>query len=348
MSKHIPIIVITGFLGSGKTTFLSKILKNEEMKRTAVMINEFGEIGLDHALVEHADEDILELQNGCICCTIRSDITKALLDFDNRRVKGDIKPFERVLIETTGLADPAPIIHTLMRSFDLNKIYKLNGIITLVDTVNGSDTLDHHQEAVKQAAMAERIILSKVDLADDEKQMELIERLRSINPSVPIINSLDSDALLSELSDLRTYEPDSKSDDVIKWLAIENFNDSNHHGHSHSHKNVNRHHDSIQAFSMTSKTPISYMSITFFFELLSSMAGSNLLRVKGIINVADENRPLVIHGVQHLFHPMRFLDDWPDDDMRTRIVFITQNIPRDAIENLFNCMTQRNKNKTEC
>lgn len=348
--KKIPIIVITGFLGSGKTTFLSKLLKQKGMSRTAVIINEFGEVGLDHALVEHSDEDILELQNGCICCTIRADLTNTLVSLIDKVEKGSIKPFDRVVVETTGLADPAPIIHTLMRSFELHENYKLDGVITLVDAVNGSNTLDNHTEAVKQAAIAERIILSKTDIADIDTKQALIDRLKTINPSTPILENTDDSAIESLLLGLDSYDPNSKSDDVIKWLNMENFEDShNHHDHSHEHHHhdhshdrhhhdINRHSDEIQAFAMTSETPIHTMALNLFLELVTSIAGPNLLRVKGIINIAGEDAPVVIHGVQHLFHPMRWLDAWPDDDHRTRLVFITRDIPKEAIQKIFDSL----------
>ena len=215
----IPITVITGFLGSGKTTLLSSLLKKQEMTNTAVIINEFGEVGLDHALIEHSDESIIELQNGCICCTIRGDLKKTLVGLLRKKSEGEIDAFNRVVIETTGLADPVPIIHTLISSFDLQKSYLLDGVITLVDAVNGENTLDLQEEAVKQVAMAERIIITKTDLVDKNTKVSLVKRLTLINPSTKIISSNFGEVSIPELLGLSAYDPDSKSKDVSAWLA---------------------------------------------------------------------------------------------------------------------------------
>ena len=215
-----PVTVITGFLGSGKTTLLSALLKKEEMENVAVIINEFGEVGLDHALVEHSDENIVELQNGCICCTIQGDLQKTMLDLIDKMTKGEISYFDKVIIETTGLADPVPIIHTLISSMDLQRIYTLDGVITVVDATNGEKTLDLQPEAVKQAALAERIIISKIDLIEKDKVISLETRLRAINPSIKITKSSFGDVSISDLIDLGAYDPFSKSRDVKEWLLL--------------------------------------------------------------------------------------------------------------------------------
>jgi len=347
LQSSIPITVITGFLGSGKTTLLSALLKQKEMANTAVIINEFGEVGLDHALIEHSDENIAELQSGCICCTIRGDLHKTLLDLTDKMAKGKIPPFDRVVIETTGLADPVPIIHTLMTSFDLQRVYTLDGVITLVDAANGENTLDTQQESVKQVALAERIILSKTDLADNKAQKSLIKRLKDINPAVVIIPSNHGDVPVSALFGLGTYDPYNKSRDVKDWLAAEQYEQDDHHDHEHHHHvdeheqhhhDVNRHGENIQAFAMASDQPVNMMAFGFFLDLLAAQVGPDLLRVKGIINIAGENRPAVIHGVQHIFHPVQWLDAWPDGDTRTRLVFITRNIQKEQVEGFFHAL----------
>ena len=280
-----PVTVITGFLGSGKTTLLSALLKKEEMKNVAVIINEFGEVGLDHALVEHSDENIVELQNGCICCTIQGDLQKTMLDLIDKMSKGDISYFDKVIIETTGLADPVPIIHTLISSMDLQRIYTLDGVITVVDATNGEKTLDLQPEAVKQAALAERIIISKIDLIEKEKELSLETRLRAINPSIKIIKSSFGNVSISDLIDLGAYDPFSKSRDVKEWLAAESMDTHHDHDHDHHHVNVNRHDENIEAFSMTSDKPINMMAFGLFKDLLMAQMGPDLLRLKGIINI---------------------------------------------------------------
>ena len=331
LKSSIPITVITGFLGSGKTTLLSALLKKKEMAHTAVIINEFGEVGLDHALIERSDDNIVELQSGCICCTIRGDLHKTLLDLNDKMANGAIPVCDRVLIETTGLADPVPIIHTLMTSFDLQGHYTLDGVITLVDAVNGENTLDMQQEAVKQVAMAERIILSKTDLVDSKIQESLIKRLQGINQAVNIITSCHGDVPVLEIFGFGTYDPEHKSRDVKEWLAAEKYQEEHH----HHHNDVNRHGENIQAFAMTADNPVPMIAFSLFLDLLAAQVGPDLLRVKGIINITGDKRPAVIHGVQHIFHPVHWLDDWPDEDVRTRLVFITRNMQKEQVEVFF-------------
>ena len=333
-----PVTVITGFLGSGKTTLLSALLKKEEMKNVAVIINEFGEVGLDHALVEHSDENIVELQNGCICCTIQGDLQKTMLDLIDKISKGDISYFDKVIIETTGLADPVPIIHTLISSMDLQRIYTLDGVITVVDATNGEKTLDLQPEAVKQAALAERIIISKIDLIEKDKELSLETRLRAINPSIKIIKSSFGNVSISDLIDLGAYDPFSKSRDVKEWLAAESMDTHHDHDHDHHHVNVNRHDENIEAFSMTSDNPVNMMAFGLFKDLLMAQMGPDLLRLKGIINIEGKDRPAVIHGVQHIFHPVHWLEKWPDGERQTKLVFITRNVKKEQIEGFFNAL----------
>ena len=330
-----PVTVITGFLGSGKTTLLSALLKKKEMKNVAVIINEFGEVGLDHALVEHSDENIVELQNGCICCTIQGDLQETMLDLIDKMTKGKVPYFDKVIIETTGLADPVPIIHTLISSMDLQRIYTLDGVITVVDAINGEKTLDLQPEAVKQAALAERIIISKIDLVEKDKELPLKTRLRTINPSIKIIESSFGDVSISDLIDLGAYDPFNKSRDVREWLEAESM--GSHHDHDH-HVNVNRHDENIEAFSMTSEKPVNMVAFGLFKDLLMAQMGPDLLRLKGIINIEGKDRPAVIHGVQHIFHPVHWLEQWPDTERQTKLVFITRNVKKEQIEGFFNAL----------
>ena len=309
--NNISITVLTGFLGSGKTTILTSLIKQKQMANAAIIINEFGEVGLDHDLIETTDENVIELRNGCICCTIQGDLKTTLLNLLKKMEKGNISLFNHVIIETTGLADPVPIIHTLMTSLDLQRIYSLDGVITVVDVVNGDTTYNTHEEAIKQTAFADVIILSKTDIADKETVNLLIKRIRNINPKVDIIKSDKKRFLAPKLLGLNDYNPQNKDWNVKKWLEIEKNKSSkylsNHHEHQHHdhhEHDVNRHGDNIQTFAMVNSIPVSMTSVNFFLELLMTQMGEDILRIKGILNIRGKSCPAVIHGVQHIFHPL--------------------------------------------
>ena len=336
--KNIGISVLTGFLGSGKTTILTSLIKQKQMANAAIIINEFGEVGLDHDLIETTDEKVIELQNGCICCTIQGDLKTTLLNLLKKMEKGDISPFNHVIIETTGLADPVPIIHTLMTSLDLQRVYSIDGVITVVDTVNGESTYNTHEEAVKQTAFADRIILSKTDIADEIAINSLTKRIKKISPKVKIIKSDKKSLPVSKLLGLNDYNPQNKDWNVREWLQIEKNKSSNHthnhHDHHHKH-DVNRHGDDIETFAMVTSKPVSMTAVNFFLELLMSQMGENILRIKGMLNIKGQSCPAVIHGVQHIFHPLEWLEKWPSGDKRSRLVFITKNIKKNIIDDLF-------------
>ena len=311
------------------------------MGSTAVIINEFGEVGLDHLLVEHSEENIIQLESGCICCTIRDDLKTTLLNLADKRQSGNITSFNRVLIETTGLADPVPIIHTLISSFDLQQHYSLDGVITLVDVVNGENTLNSQDESIKQVAMAERIILTKSDLADKGTINLLVKRLELINPSIKIILGSFGNVPESEIFGLGAYDPYRKSKDVKEWLASEEFEKDHH----HHEIDINRHDKNIQAFAIIKDEPVNMIAFALFRDLLKAQMGSDLLRFKGIINISGKECPAVIHGVQHIFHPVQWLDAWPNKDRRTKLVFITRNIKKEEIEAFFNAIFGVEENK---
>jgi len=338
----IPLSVLTGFLGSGKTTLLNGLLKHADMAETAVIINEFGEVGLDHLLVETADENIMEMSSGCLCCTIRGDLINTLDDLIQRRDTGEIKAFERVVIETTGLADPAPVLHTIMNHPYLVVRYRLESVIAMIDAVNGMATLDAHAEAVKQAAMADRLVLTKTDLLAFTGELDpLLARLKALNPAARLLDVQKGEAVPNRLFDAGLYNVETKTPDVGRWLGEQAYETAGH-DHGHHHGDVNRHDDHIQAYCVTSNDAISMNGFNLFMELLQSYHGPNLLRVKGIVKLEEQlERPVIIHGVQHIWHPPVELAAWPDGDHRTRLVFITRDIKKAEIEGLLKAFTER-------
>jgi len=355
--ERIPVTVLTGFLGSGKTTLLNKLLRRPELADTAVIINEFGEIGLDHLLVEKSDDEgMVTLNSGCLCCTVRGDLVRTMSELFLKRSKGEVSAFKRMVVETTGLADPAPILHTLMTDPLLATRYRLDGVVTTVDGVNGASTLDNHEEAVKQAAVADRLLLTKVDIADAPRLDELKHRLQHLNPGATAISISDGEIDPNAILNAGLYNPETKTADVKRWLHEEAYEGSHDHGHHHGHDhgqdhghdkhehghgeqdphNVNRHDDRIKAFCMTFDEPMSWSTVAAAFDALVTYRGPDLLRMKGILNVKDTDKPVVIHGVQHVFHPPATLEAWPEgDDRKSRVVFITRDIAESTIRKVF-------------
>lgn len=299
----IPVSVLTGFLGSGKTTLLARLLRDPGMARTAVIINEFGAVGLDHELVEKSDEALIELSNGCLCCNVRSDLVLTLNDLARRRETGSVPRFERVVIETTGLADPAPILHALMTDRAINETYALDGVITTVDALAGRATLDNHIESVRQVAVADRLILTKTDVPDHDA-VALRARLSEIN-AAPVLEAAGGAIAPSALFDCNEAG-------ATRWLM---------------HDGRRAHTRGITSFALVRDQPLHAVTLPLLLEALAENCGADLLRVKGIVNVVEEPaRPAVIHGVQHVYHAPQWLARWPSDDRRTRIVFIGRDL----------------------
>ena len=348
------LVILTGFLGAGKTTLLNSLLRDPALADTLVIINEFGAVGLDHLLVERVDGDMLVMTSGCLCCSIRGDLVATLEDVLRRRDNGRITPFTRVVIETTGLADPAPVLHTIMAHPYLRLRFRLQAVVALVDALVGEATLDAHREAVKQAALADRLVLTKTDLLDSpEAGVALRRRLRALNPAAPILDAARGEANVSALFDGISYDPAARGADATAWLAAESLedpaqaDDRHGHGHRHSHthshaatqshgNDVNRHDASIRAFCLRYPRPVPPPALMLFLELIRSAHGPKLLRLKGLIALSDDPlRPVVVHGVQHVMHPPQRLDRWPDDDHETRMVFILQDLDPAFVEGLW-------------
>jgi G3E family GTPase len=341
-SLPLPVAVLTGFLGSGKTSLLNTLLKDPSLTDACVIINEFGEIGLDHLLVERSDENIIEMASGCLCCTIRGDLIDTLADLLARRDAGTVKLFNRILIETTGLADPAPILHVLMKDDQLLSRLHLQGVITVVDGFNGMATLDAHEEAVKQVAVADRIVLTKLDLLEgkdgEDMLFAIIARLRKLNPSARLLTTHRGEATAARLFTMGLYDPTKKTLDVQNWLSDKMVSRNEHKGHHHH--DVSRHDARIRSYALRDARAISPQGLELFFALLTSYHGPNLLRMKGIIKLSDDpSRPVVAHGVQHVFHPPVRLAKWPDGVAETRLVFIVRDIEKKTIEDLFHAFT---------
>lgn len=331
----VPVTLITGFLGVGKTTLLNRLMSEGALKDCALIINEFGDVGIDHLLVESSDEGIVELSDGCLCCTIRGDLIDTFTNLLNR--PGSL---ERIVIETTGLADPAPILHAIMGHPVLSEKLRLDGVITLVDTVNGSDTLNTHEEAVKQVAVADRIVLTKADLAPEVERLK--SRLTALNPTAAIFVADQIKGLKNSLFNCGLYNPETKSADVGKWLGEEAKKSSHHH-----HHDINRHDANIRAFTLKTDKAVDAATLTTFIDLLRSAHGPNLLRVKGIIAVTEHpEKPVVIHGVQQIFHPPATLASWPDDSRETRLVMITKDLSENFVRRLFDAFMGNTKTDT--
>ncbi|MBY3104077.1 GTP-binding protein [Rhizobium laguerreae] len=359
LNDRIPVTILTGFLGAGKSTLLNRILKDPVMKDAAVIINEFGDVGIDHLLVESSGDSIIELSDGCLCCTVRGELVDTLANLMDAVQTGRVKPVKRVVIETTGLADPAPVMQAIMGNPVIGTNFELDGVVTVVDAVNGLQTLDNHEEARKQAAVADRLIVSKKSMTGATDGLE--KRLRALNPRATMMDADSAEAGSAAVLVNGLYDPATKIADVGRWLQDEDSHeahhnhdhgrdghhdhdhDGDHHGHhhhDHAHQDphdVNRHDASIRSFSIIEEKPIDPMALEMFIDLLRSAHGEKLLRMKAIVSLSDRpDRPLVLHGVQSIFHPPVRLPAWPDPtDRRTRMVLITRDLPEAFVKDLF-------------
>jgi G3E family GTPase len=339
-AEPIPLTVITGFLGAGKTTLLNALLRDPQLTETAVLVNEVGEIGLDHLFYEVVDGDTMLLAGGCLCCSVRGDLVAALENILRGIDNGKTAEFRRVVIETTGLADPASVLHAVMAHPYLVRRYRLDGLVTAVDAVNGGGTLDRHQEALKQAAMADRIVLTKTDLAPEDDAAALRARLSALNPVAIVLDAAKGEATADALLNAGLYDPSQKIPDVKRWLKEAEVDEAEHAHHHHDGEHDHHHHahhdDKIRTFSIATDKPIPASTIEMFLDFLRATHGPKLLRLKGIVQLAEEpDEPLILHAVQHIIHPPARLPAWPDDDHRSRLVCVTYDLDPAVVRRLF-------------
>jgi G3E family GTPase len=312
MADRLPLVLVTGFLGSGKTTLISALLAHPDMGETAVLVNELGEVAIDHHLVRRVDERTVVLVSGCVCCTLRGDLRDELRDLLARRDRGEIAPLRRVVVETTGLADPAPVLSTLLTEPLLRHHYEVEAVVATVDAVNGAATLDRHPESVKQAAVADTVLVTKADAVAPADVARLEARLRALNPLAAVRRVSFGAIAPGELLAGRAREPAAAASPARSEAAT---------GHEHG---------DVRSFALVRDEPLDWDAFAVWLTMLLHARGLDVLRVKGLLDVGGPG-PVVLDGVQHVVHRPRHLDAWPDGDRRTRIVFITRGIERDAV-----------------
>lgn len=331
MSEHVAVTIITGFLGSGKTTLLNHLLQRPELADSAVIINEFGEIGIDHLLVSAPAENMVLLDTGCLCCTVRGDLVQTLTDLYAKRADGTVQSFANVIIETTGLADPVPLLQTIIADPELSRVYRIHDVVTLVDALHGEAQLDTHPESLKQAAVADAMLITKGDLAGPHAVDSLRERLHRVNPGAELHEAVRGAINPTLFLRGSVYDLARKPSHVGSWLK-EHAHGASEIDH-HDHRDVNRHDAHIRAFCLYHDRPIRRAGLVMWLDMLANLRGANLLRVKALLNV--EGDPVVVHAVQTVVHEPVVLEAWPTDDRRSRLVFIGRDMAREEIERTF-------------
>ena len=327
----LPITLLTGFLGSGKTTVLNHLVRN--LPRTAILMNEFGEVALDHQLLEKMEGPMALLSGGCVCCTISGSLSPTLKNLWMARQKGDIPAFERVIIETTGVADPAPVLDNLLHDNWIRARFRLDGVVTTVDAVFGMEQLDEHFEAVKQVSVADKLLLTKTDLATADAVTALRERLAALNPAADIVTVTNGEIDPAAIQNLGLWNAETQSLEAVRWLKQTRYQPA-HAGKLGGKPQSDSHDSRIRAFSVVIDAPLDRYGLHSALNMLTSFRAENLLRFKAMVNLQDETRPVVLHGIQHVLYPEVTLDTWPDDDRRSRFVFIVRDLEPEFVAKL--------------
>jgi G3E family GTPase len=337
---RIPVTLVTGFLGSGKTTLINAGLKSPDLAKTVVVVNEFGSVGLDHQLYTSSNDAVVVLENGCLCCTVRSDLVNTMNSLYHDRARGDLPDFDNVVIETTGLAEPGPVIQAFLSEPTLDGLYHVVNVVTVVDAVNWHSTAEKHDEALRQVALADDLLITKLDITGDETYPELAAQLQAINPAAKVAKADFSTDAVARLLMHKGFDAADATADPTEWLRIASYEAYERHKDDAlgvSDQGLPHHlaAKGIESFVLTRSTPLAREELQFLLDGISQNLGPSLLRVKGLINIQEEpGRPAVVQGVQHLLHTMTWLEKWPSADENTRVVFITQGIAREKLKDI--------------
>lgn len=352
-ATRIPVTIVTGFLGSGKTTLINAGLKSPDLAKTVVVVNEFGKVGLDHLLYTSSNDAVVVLENGCLCCTVRTDLIATMNSLYHDRARGDLPDFDNVVIETTGLAEPGPVIQAFLSEPTLDGLYRVVNVVTVVDAVNWEETAQNHHEALRQVALADDLLITKIDLKGEDSYAELSAQLQSMNPAAKIAKADFNVEAIAPLLMHKGFDAADSMANPTEWLSIAAYE-------AHARKieeefgvkdqDVSHHPaaEGIESFVLTRANPITREELQFLLDGIGENLGTSLLRVKGLINVLEEpGKPAVVQGVQHLLHNVTWLEKWPTADERTRIVFITQGIVRGKLEEIIELLDRMSKRTFE-
>ena len=352
-TARIPVTLVTGFLGSGKTTLINAGLKSPDLAKTVVVVNEFGEVGLDHQLYTSSNDAVVVLENGCLCCTVRSDLIATMNSLYHDRARGDLPDFNNVVIETTGLAEPGPVLQAFLSEPTLDGLYRVVNVVTVVDAVNWDATSQNHDEALRQVALADDILISKLDMKEGDSYDELSAQLQAINPAAKIAKADLTSEAVAPLLMHKGFDAADPMADPSDWLSIstyEAYAQKIAEADGIKDQNIPSHlaAKGIESFVLTRSNPLAREELQFLLDGIGQNLGPSLLRVKGLINILEEpGKPAVVQGVQHLLHNLTWLEKWPSADQRTRIVFITQGMAQGDLKDMVELLDRMSKRTFE-